>query len=353
MQGGFFPAPENEKDIPAENGGFSASLGEMRTECEARPEQVEPCSNLVIATSSLGEVMLSLSCISAVGKRNFLVHTLVAVIKTAEEKCIYSYKISDPNFSVTKLLKHICESFLELGTDSLHESQDGPTTEQPSDSIDEPQDGPANNQTSDSHHEPHDCPPNERNSIMRSLDIVEDITNGEESIRIPWINKINHECPELFLYISQGLVFQNAKLDISLSGIGDRNCCSSCFGDCLSAPVPCACAQVTGGEFAYTLEGLVKEDFLEKCISITREQCPIFCEECPLEKSKNDGCLEPCKGHLKMKFIKECWKKCGCNKKCGNRIVQRGITRSLQVGFLMLGLVLMSLKRILCFRTKI
>ncbi|KAE8671372.1 Histone-lysine N-methyltransferase SUVR4 [Hibiscus syriacus] len=38
-----------------------------------------------------------------------------------------------------------------------------------------------------------------------------------------------------------------------------------------------------------------------------------------------------CKGHLMRKFIKECWDKCGCSKRCGNRVVQRGITASLQV----------------------
>ncbi|CAB4299045.1 unnamed protein product [Prunus armeniaca] len=39
----------------------------------------------------------------------------------------------------------------------------------------------------------------------------------------------------------------------------------------------------------------------------------------------------PCKGHLLQKFIKECWSKCWCNKKCGNRIVQQSITVKLQV----------------------
>ncbi|CAI0385875.1 unnamed protein product [Linum tenue] len=47
------------------------------------------------------------------------------------------------------------------------------------------------------------------------------------------------------------------------------------------------------------------------------------CMDCPLERSRNEEMLEPCKGHLNRKFIKECWRKCGCHKQCGNRVVQR------------------------------
>ncbi|ONK70811.1 uncharacterized protein A4U43_C04F1780 [Asparagus officinalis] len=34
-----------------------------------------------------------------------------------------------------------------------------------------------------------------------------------------------------------------------------------CYGDCLKASIPCACARETGGEYAYTSEGLLKEVF--------------------------------------------------------------------------------------------
>ena len=120
-------------------------------------------------------------------------------------------------------------------------------------------------------------------------------------------------------------------MKFSLFKIGDESCCATCFSDCISASVPCRCAQVTGGEFAYSSRGLLKEQFVDACISMTRHPCLIFCKECPLERVKNDDCSEPCKGHLKRKFIKECWSKCGCSKQCGNRVVQRGITCSLQV----------------------
>ncbi|KAI7998782.1 putative inactive histone-lysine N-methyltransferase SUVR2 [Camellia lanceoleosa] len=62
-----------------------------------------------------------------------------------------------------------------------------------------------------------------------------------------------------------------------------------------------------------------------------QKHCHFYCKECPLEISKNDDIIEPCKGHLVRKFIKECWWKCGCSKQCGNRMVQRGISCNLQV----------------------
>ena len=385
--------------------GVASSLGEVRTNGELTTVQEESSSNLDVATSPLGEVKLSLSCNSAAGRPNFHMPNIDAVIKLTEEKCLHSYKIIDPNFSVMKLLRHVCESFLELGTDSIDESQDrtiniSPTLDvlkrstawdalgaskenvfMPSctsggvvnsechSAVADPQIPrlPPSLSSLDDHvragknlvnghaGEDKDNDKQEPNSTnthslvvapqceldpddLRSLHYINDITKGEERVRIPWINEINSECPSSFHYISQSIVFQNAEINISLSRIGDLSCCPTCFGDCLSASAPCACARES--KFAYTPAGVVKEVFLEECISMTRDpqhNRPFFCVECPL---KNDDCLEPCKGHLKRKLIKECWSKCGCNKQCGNRVVQRGITCNLQVGafsnFLML-----------------
>ncbi|KAL5562000.1 hypothetical protein UlMin_031747 [Ulmus minor] len=173
-------------------------------------------------------------------------------------------------------------------------------------------------------------------SDIRSFHDISDISRGEERVRIPWATKANSECPPSFYYISQSIVFQNAAVNFSLSRIGDLSCCPTCFGDCVSASVPCVCANELDGEFAYTSAGLLKEVFLETSISMTRDpqhQHLIYCGECPLEKARNDDCLEPCKGHVERKFVKECWSKCGCNKQCGNRVVQRGITCKLEVFF--------------------
>ncbi|KAJ1409359.1 WIYLD domain [Sesbania bispinosa] len=105
-------------------------------------------------------------------------------------------------------------------------------------------------------------------------------------------------------------------------------------GDCLSLSFPCACSQETGGEFAYTPQGLLKEEFLTACMSMKIEPQDhhfVYCLECPLERPRDESKAEPCKGHLVRKFIKECWRKCGCDMQCGNRVVQRGLSCKLQV----------------------
>nr|XP_018684024.1 PREDICTED: probable inactive histone-lysine N-methyltransferase SUVR2 isoform X4 [Musa acuminata subsp. malaccensis] len=169
----------------------------------------------------------------------------------------------------------------------------------------------------------------------RLLHDVNDICKGEERVRISVVNEISREeYPPSFNYIPRNIVYQNAYVSFSLARIGDEDCCADCFSDCLAAPIPCTCARETGGEFAYTSDGLMKKEFLDECISMYREPQKhhlFYCKDCPLERSKNDVLPEACKGHLVRKFVKECWSKCGCSMHCGNRVVQRGITRNLQV----------------------
>lgn len=167
---------------------------------------------------------------------------------------------------------------------------------------------------------------------IRDVCDVNDLTKGEERVKISWVNNTTNDFPSSFHYIPRNLVFRDAYVNISLSRIGNKDCCSTCMGNCVLSPKPCSCANKSGGEFAYTAQGILREEFLEECIAISRDpQSYFYCKECPFERSKNDGCLEPCKGHLKRKFIKECWSKCGCGKHCGNRVVQHGITCNLQV----------------------
>lgn len=367
-------------------------------------EELHP--NLEIASSPLGEVKISLCCDSTFGRPDFRMPSRDAVIKYMEEKCLQSYKIIDPTFSVMKLLSDMCECFLELGTDSPDEQQEGSISRVPlldvmesSDPMDTPgtvanegnldlptsvnepvntiSDGELAPQvpsmvesSSVSNHQTiHETsksskeipnghsedearkefdnlePANPQNLMVVSQsqqatdelsfshDVV-DIAKGEERVQISWVNEINKEHPPFFHYIPRSLIFQNAFVNFSLSLIGNDNCCQSCFGNCLTSSVPCACARETGDKYAYTPEGLVKEDFLDEWTSLARESQgnhQFYCKECPLERSKNDNCLEPCKGHLERKLIKECWSKCGCNKHCGNRVVQRGVKCKLQV----------------------
>ncbi|KAL0900920.1 hypothetical protein Bca101_084881 [Brassica carinata] len=161
--------------------------------------------------------------------------------------------------------------------------------------------------------------------------IIRDITKGSESVEISLVDEVGTEQVPKFTYIPHNIVYQNAYLHISLARISDDDCCASCKGDCLSADFPCACARETGGEYAYTKEGLLKEEFLDTCLKMKKAPdsfTKFYCQECPLERDNGK-----CEGHLLRKFIKECWRKCGCDMKCGNRVVQRGISCQLQVYF--------------------
>ncbi|XP_048333487.2 probable inactive histone-lysine N-methyltransferase SUVR2 isoform X5 [Ziziphus jujuba] len=79
--------------------------------------------------------------------------------------------------------------------------------------------------------------------------------------------------------------------------------------------------------------GLLKEKFLEECISVNQELKGHDCygNKCKAESSRNIKRSVASKGHPRRKFIKECWSKCECSKNCGNRVVQRGMTVNLQV----------------------
>ncbi|KAH8510474.1 hypothetical protein H0E87_008147 [Populus deltoides] len=100
--------------------------------------------------------------------------------------------------------------------------------------------------------------------------------------------------------------------------------------------LPCTCAAETSGDFVYTLEELLKEEFLDEAIAVSSDPQRkhfYYCEICPLQndRQQNLGKIKRCKDHLTRKFVKECWSECGCNKKCGHRVAQRGIQVALQV----------------------
>ncbi|CAI0468916.1 unnamed protein product [Linum tenue] len=168
-----------------------------------------------------------------------------------------------------------------------------------------------------------------------------DISRGEEKVKIPLVNEFSSNIHPLklpnILYISTNMVHKDAHIDFSLARLSDDNCCSSCVGDCLSSDLPCGCAAETGGEFAYTPGGVLKGEFLEKCVMMNKEpqrKHYYYCEVCPLVNDlsqKGKKKVKACRGHLTRKFIKECWSKCGCSKRCGNRVVQKGIQVPLQV----------------------
>ncbi|XP_016731284.1 probable inactive histone-lysine N-methyltransferase SUVR1 isoform X3 [Gossypium hirsutum] len=353
--------PESLHAAEIAGSSASASGSERHTSCEHATVPDEIPSILEIASSQLGEVTISLSYNSALGGPNFQLPSIDELRGLMELRCLQSYKLIDPNFDVIKILTDMCECISELATNSSNQSQEG--NEMPALDVlkKSPSRGDAEknkengcceaammlNESFDNHCSGNGFVDNvgrkelvvapqhhlTSNELRRVLD-ASDITKGEENFEISWVNEINKEFPTPFQYISDNLVFQNAHVSFSLSRIGDERCCPTCLGDCLLSQKPCVCACQAGGKFAYTPEGVIKEDFLEECISMTRDpqkQCLLNCTECPLERSKADDFPEPCKGHLQRKVIKECWIKCGCNKQCGNRVVQRGVNYKLQV----------------------
>ncbi|XVF06444.1 hypothetical protein REPUB_Repub06bG0048700 [Reevesia pubescens] len=124
----------------------------------------------------------------------------------------------------------------------------------------------------------------------RPFHIIADITKGTENVKISLVDEIGNQDLPKFTYMRDN-VYQDAYVHISLARVADEHCCSGCSGDCLSVPIPCACAHETGGEFAYTPEGQLREEFLRTCISM--KLAPqlhhfVYCQDCPLERSKNE-----------------------------------------------------------------
>lgn len=390
--GGF----SNGKSTDVEEDGLKFLEPESLNE-EDRGDFVSEVSQFDIASSLKGEVKISLRC-NSLGRSDFHVPSLDAFLKMVEEKILKSYRITESNFSLLKLMTDFCECFWALGTESavdehlrsinlpaqkisdaqeIHDDKDGyggnyciPSSlssglvrfqnlfevipqipkpialsglgglhciaglnikyienicgesERRLKVLKDPQS--SNSCNVDALRKRH-CP----FPIVKYSDYVDDITGGEEKVKISLLNGRSAEYLPTFKYIPQNLVHDKAYVNFSLAHISYEDCCSHCFGDCLSSPIPCACARETGGEFAYMPGGLVKEKFLEECISMNWD-ANFYCQKCPLERSKNKK-SDKCKGHLLRRFIKECWSKCRCSKKCGNRVVQHGISANVQV----------------------
>ncbi|ERN18966.1 hypothetical protein AMTR_s00067p00206920 [Amborella trichopoda] len=136
----------------------------------------------------------------------------------------------------------------------------------------------------------------------RIVHCVNDISKGEESVRISVVNEVSSErYPPSFQYIPKNIVYKNAYGNFSLARIGDEGCCPECLGDCLSSSLSCACARETGGEYAYALDGLLKKEFLDQALSMNRDpekHYHFYCKGYLLERSGNEDKPAACKGHL-------------------------------------------------------
>lgn len=320
-------------------------------------------SKIDITSSSNGEVKMAFLCNSS---RQSTSHgpSFDAVLEVVEKRCIETYRINDPNFSLMKLMTEMCELFLVMRKDAFFDEHSMPKNMLPfqgnhciSSSLPtelfEFQNQPVTSCGLEGLHHMNmedveymssksqeslkllegpqsvqSCDEAVRHSIF-----VDDIARGEERVKVTLVDESSADHLPYFLYMPWNIASKKACVNFALDRISSEDSCVHCFGDCLTSPTLCACARKTGGDFAYAPGGLLKEMFLEECISRNwRPKRHDHCSEISLpESSKNRSFA--CEDHLQRKFIKECWAKCGCGKKCGNRVVQRGITVNLQVRF--------------------
>ncbi|CAO2840490.1 unnamed protein product [Amaranthus hypochondriacus] len=352
------------KSLDVFDKGLGLSSGEDNHVLEPAVSKKIPAS-ISIADSHIGEVKLLLSFNSTLEQTDFHFQDLQGILKKVDDIFLEKFKIMDPEFSTMKVMTELCEYVGKMITGDGCVNQDrsnqqdagviernGVHSLQSNGSITpEHSDNVAAATDIKETHAPNASPASSiadrdpsAGMNVKSLVVAQqkqvvfgcdasDITRGLEMIKVS-LEKSNGDLLPLFHYIPQNVISHNAGLVFSLSQIGEQDSCLSCCGDCLSLSPSCNCTQRNGGDFFYTSDGLLKEVFLDMCISMVRnpqKDCLVFCKECPLERLKNEDMLDPCKGHLKRKFIKECWTKCGCSKDCGNRVIQRGLSHTLQV----------------------
>ncbi|CAL1384325.1 unnamed protein product [Linum trigynum] len=322
-----------------------------------------------VASSSIGEMRLSLvrgpSLPSTICVPN-------EVIKVMEDECKKSYKITDPSFSFLKLMNDFCNLVCLMDSTMI----DAPTssTFHPSDSNPSASSYKATVFCAPGNDAPDPCliasfrfhnlievtpqvpkhiklvgfgflqsikgiefvgsktnkmiskllegPKCSRSFIgqatqRKGYGYLDDISKGEEKMEISVLEGSRAKDLKRFNYIAQNMVLGEANIEVKLGVPSSKGCCyPECVGDCQTTNPPCKCGQLNGGEFAYTQSGLVKEQLLREWSS--RKDTTFY----------GHYLSRP---HMESNFIKECWYSCGCLKKCGNRIVQRGITRKLQV----------------------
>lgn len=298
---------------------ISQSSHEKRKDCESGSSRHQ--QNMIqriqdIGSSTRGLVKVSLTCHNDVEKQNFHHPSIDEVLNFVERDLSKLYRKADGQFSLQKVLNDICEKYLEMGNGSLNIS-------------------PTNGVPGSSHHLLRPTNASSMAEQVKGSVHKDDITNGSEKVKISLLQGCGGEDLPQFTYMPKSEVYQSAYVHTSLARISDEDCCPGCKGNCISSSLPCACARDTGGEFAYTPEGLLNPRFLESCISMKREPQShhlSYCHDCPLERNNEGRPPRKCQGHLLRKFIKECWRKCGCTMDCGNRVVQRGMSRKLQVG---------------------
>ncbi|GJZ28554.1 probable inactive histone-lysine N-methyltransferase SUVR2 [Tanacetum coccineum] len=112
------PEPSTNGDTSTEN----ILAKKLAISNHVQATSIGSTAKLDIASSSSGEIKLSLSCCNSdKEKAIFSVTNVDTVLKRMDENCMQSYKVLDPKFSVKKLMEDMCECFLDIGSDSSGE----------------------------------------------------------------------------------------------------------------------------------------------------------------------------------------------------------------------------------------
>ncbi|KAL9235709.1 hypothetical protein vseg_010448 [Gypsophila vaccaria] len=105
--------PESlNKEPPAMPGNQGIENGERHETENGVDKEVPSTAQVDIAASTVGDVKIYLTC-----KPGSKVHMpdLEAVLKKVNENCLQLYKITDPDFCVSEVMKQFCDCVVELG----------------------------------------------------------------------------------------------------------------------------------------------------------------------------------------------------------------------------------------------
>lgn len=86
-----------------------------------RSAQNSSSIRIELASSLSGEVRLVILYDPALPCPNFQIPSLEILCKMVEDRCLKSYKILEPHFSLLSLLKEMCHCVMELSSNSSEE----------------------------------------------------------------------------------------------------------------------------------------------------------------------------------------------------------------------------------------
>ena len=175
--------------------------------------------------------------------------------------------------------------------------------------------------------------------------MVEDISYGLERYPVQVVSPIgSYIHPPDFGYTKDSMVLVEEPNGGDLwrtvrKSFRPKASCKGCGTDCLtSGNRGCVCA-LQSGDFAYNTAGLLRADIIRDLddklpLEYCNEGTGCFCANLPAEDSSS-GDEAVCRGHQPRTIVTECNSYCACHLKCGNRVIQHGMTVRVQVSLIL------------------